>query len=223
MSRLKPWAKSRAGAPSGPAARTTSSVPSADRTVPRSWGGSVPRASPASGSLRARKRRTASRSATMAAAPTAAVAPTPTASLRSLRRRVGAAGRPLSRSGTVLSGNPLAHGADDLVADGPRPTGHLLRGDELSVLLAEQHHLVPPLHAIVAAVHHQLVHGHRPGHRVALPADQHLAPSGQRPEVAVGVAHRDRGDRGIPLRGVPEAVGDPLPRGHPLDQGHPGP
>ena len=80
----------------------------------------------------------------------------------------------------------------------------------------------PDLHVAVGSdVDEHLVHGDHADHRVAAAADEHLlALEPEPPEHPVGVADGERGDGGVALDGVQEAVGHPLPGGERLHEGH---
>src|ERR671918_755551 len=209
-----PWTKTSAGASGGPAARTRRCVPSNERTSPRASGGRLPSGWSASGSWRVRIRRTARRSAATPAASTAPAVPAPQATARSVRDRFGSA--------TVHPRDAGAHRGDHLVADRPGPPCHVLRADLLVALPAEEDDLVAGTNQVIAAVDHQVVHGHGPGDRVAAAADQDPAHVRQRPHVAVGVADRHRGDGRLTLQPVAVAVRDGLAGREPPHHRDPG-
>src|SRR5919106_1403082 len=119
----------------------------------------------------------------------------------------------------VLPRDPMAHSAHHLVPDGSVPRGHLVGGDLLIVLPAEEDHLVPHLDVVVAAIHRGLIHGHGSGDRVSLSSDEDPSTIEEGSRVPVRVPDRHGGDGGIPIEAVREAVRDALARGHPLRQG----
>src|SRR5919106_650983 len=209
-----PWTKTSAGASGGPAARTRRFVPSNERTSPRSSGGRLPSGSSASGSWRVRIRRTARRSAATPAAGTAAAVPAPQATARSVRDRFG--------SPTVHPRDAGAHRGDHLVADRAGPLGHFLGADLLVALPAEEDDLVAGTDQVIAAVDHQVVHGHGPGDRVAAAADQDPAPVRRRPNVPGGVADRHGGEGRPTLQPVAVAVRDGLAGREPPHHRDPG-
>src|SRR5690606_8153582 len=100
----------------------------------------------------------------------------------------------------VNARDPLVEAGQDLVGNGPRRLGHGLHADGLRALPADQDHLVLVERAVLADVHHELVHAHAPGDRVAAATDQYLATRGQRARPAVAVADRYRDHAGVAPR-----------------------
>src|SRR3990170_2550212 len=215
MSRLNPCANSMTGPEAGPEARTSSSVPSNERTGPRSSGGSAESRSRASGSSARRRAFSTARPITPPATAPAATLAVTIAVRRPVTR---ATSRPSSPD--VLPRDALADRGHDLVPDRPEVRSELLGGDALTPLRPDQDDLVAHQDLVVAAVHEDLVHGHRPRDAVASPTDQHLGPVPERTLVAVLVADRDRRDGRLALERVAPAVREPLARGQALHHGH---
>ncbi len=70
--------------------------------------------------------------------------------------------------------HPRTDAAHHLVGDGVEQPGPLLRRDLLVTLAADEDDLVADLDVVVAAVDHELVHGHDAQDRPATGTDQHL-------------------------------------------------
>src|SRR5207247_10006187 len=113
-----------------------------------------------------------------------------TAARRFVTRPPG--GRLVRASSSILPRDPFGDGRDHLVPDGPDDPPELLRRDPFLALLADQHDLVPHRHVLVAAVHEDLVHGHRSGNPVTVTSDQHVGPGGEDAGVAARVADLPR-------------------------------
>src|SRR5690606_8837658 len=105
--------------------------------------------------------------------------------------------------------------AKDLVMDGARPRGDLVRADLGVALPPEENHLVPHLRAgDLGDVDHALVHADGADDRRAAAAHQHLAHVGEAAGVAVRIADREGGDAGTAFRNPARSVGDGRARLH---------
>ena len=97
----------------------------------------------------------------------------------------------------------LADRAHDLVGNRLAPARHLLDGQRIVMLVAEDHHLVADRgRRSFREIHHGEVHRHASQDRHAATAHQHVAAVREQPRVAVAVAHRhnahpDRARRSI--------------------------
>src|SRR3990172_2548283 len=191
MSRLKPCANTRSGSVALPAARTASSVPSTERTGPRSSGGGSESRSWASGSLRRREFRTVRPTTPATAAPAR-----PAVKIAVRLRLIPPAPR---CSPNVLPRHALADRGHDLVADRAQMPRELLRGDAFGSLGAEQHDLVARRDLGVAAVHEQLVHRHGPSDPVPPATYEDLGAATERARITVPIPDRNGRDGRIPL------------------------
>src|SRR5712691_3222372 len=185
MFTVNPCENTTVGASAGPTTFTASSVPSKERTR-RSCPGRSASGSPRSGSGRDRACRTMARSAA-----TAAVAPATTPPATRSVLRVQRFMRPWASPCGSASSRPVLPGHAR-----PHPAHHL-GADRLAPLPADQDDLVTRGHGVIAAVHHDLVHGDGAGNAIPPPVDEHLSPIAQQPVVPVRVPDGHRGDGGL--------------------------
>src|SRR5712691_3079077 len=197
MFTVNPCENTTVGASSGPTTFTASSVPSKERTR-RSRPGRSASGSPRSGSGRDRACRTMARSAATAAVAPATTPPATRSVLRVQRfMRPWASPCGSASSRPVLPGHARPHPAHHLVADRAGPRGHLAGADRLAPLPADQDDLVTRGHGVIAAVHHDLVHGDGAGNSIPPSVDEHLSPIAQQPVIPVRVPDGHRGDGGF--------------------------
>ena len=100
-------------------------------------------------------------------------------------------------------------GGYHLVVDRLRPDGDLLGGDDLIPLATDGDDFIPHAHILqFAHIHDDLIHADAPANRDAPPVDEHLAPVGDEPMVAVAVADGDQRDGHRSLGDVGASVAD---------------
>ena len=96
-------------------------------------------------------------------------------------------------------GDPAADAADEFIVEAVGHSGDGFHGDLLISVPAYQGHPVIDLgFGNVGHIHHQLVHADAAQNGCPLAVDQYVEFTGKISAVAVGVAHGNGGDSGVP-------------------------
>src|SRR5947207_13949028 len=120
------------------------------------------------------------------------------------------------RPGAVVSFNPRADAAQQLVRDRADRCRDLAHADLLVALRADDHDFIARRHLQPRYIDHRHIHAHAADDGYALSAYEHHGPAGHAPIEAVGVAGGDDRDGARPVAHGVQAVAGALARARAL-------